>query len=101
MKQLLVAIGITILTSLFFFPFNTVWLPAVNTKMALAALAIPLFFIRGAQSRNSIPAYGMIGLSVCLNWQQNRAIPMPNISLARFTASDRECRRIWKWAWSG
>lgn len=64
MKQLLVAIGITILTSLFFFPFNTVWLPAVNTKMALAALAIPLFFIRGAQSRNSIPAYGMIGLSV-------------------------------------
>lgn len=64
MKQLFVAIGITILTSLFFFPFNTVWLPAVNTKMALAALAIPLFFIRGAQSRNSVPAYGMVGLSV-------------------------------------
>lgn len=65
MKQVLVAIGITILTSLFFFPFNSVWLPAVNTKMALAALAIPLYFIRGAKARNSVPAYGMLGLSLC------------------------------------
>lgn len=65
MKQTLIAIGITILTSLYFFPFNTVWLPAVNTKMALAAMAIPLFFIRGAKARNSAPAYGMVGLSVC------------------------------------
>lgn len=65
MKQVLIAIGITILTSLYFFPFNSIWLPAVNTKMALAALAIPLFFIRGAKARNSAPAYGMIALSVC------------------------------------
>lgn len=65
MKQTLIAIGITILTSLYFFPFNTVWLPAVNTKMALAALAIPLFFIRGAKARNSALAYGIVGLSVC------------------------------------
>lgn len=65
MKQVLLAIGITILTSLFFFPFNSVWLPSVNTKMALAALAIPLFFIRGAKMRNSAPAFGMVGLSIC------------------------------------
>ena len=65
MKQVLVAIGITILTSLYFFPFNSVWLPAVNTKMALAALAIPLYLVRGAKARNSVPAYGMIGLSIC------------------------------------
>lgn len=65
MKQALIAIGITILTSLFFFPFNSAWLPAINTKMALAALAIPLFFIRGAKTRNSAPAYGMVALSIC------------------------------------
>ena len=65
MKQVLVAIGITILTSLFFFPFNSVWIPSVNTKMALAALAIPLYLIRGARIRNSAPAYGMVGLTLC------------------------------------
>ena len=65
MKHALIAIGITILTSLFFFPFNSVLLPAVNTKMALAGLAIPLYFIRGAKARNNAPAYGMVGLSLC------------------------------------
>ena len=65
MKQIIVAIGITILTSLYYFPFNTVWLPAVNTKMALAALAIPIFIINGARFRNSKLNVGMIALTVC------------------------------------
>ena len=65
MKQFLLAIGITILTSLYFFPFNPVWLPAINTKMALAGLAIPLYIMRGARLRNSDVNSGMLGLTMC------------------------------------
>lgn len=65
MRQFLLAIGITILTSLYFFPFNPVWLPAINTKMALAGLAIPLYIMRGARLRNSDVNSGMLGLTMC------------------------------------
>lgn len=65
MKRFVVALGITILTSLYFFPFNTVLLPAVNTKMALAAIAIPLYVFTGAKLRNSDLNPGVVALAVC------------------------------------
>lgn len=65
MKKVIIAIGITILTSLYFFPFNPVWFPAVNTKMVLAAIAIPLFIIKGAQMRDSGVNSGMLTLTIC------------------------------------
>lgn len=65
MKQILVTISLTILTSLYFFPFNSVWLPAVNTKMALAVLAIPLFIINGAKSRSIEISGEVVGLIIC------------------------------------
>ncbi len=42
-----------ILTSLFYFPFNTSLLPTVNTKMALAAVGLVLFAYQVAQRRNA------------------------------------------------
>lgn len=43
---------IVILTSLFYFPFNTSLLPAVNTKMAVAVVGLALFAYKVAQIRN-------------------------------------------------
>lgn len=65
MRQVLVAIFIAILTSLFFFPFNTVWLPSVNTKMALAAFAPILIIVNGAKGRTAEISLPMIILSIC------------------------------------
>lgn len=42
-----------IITSLFYFPFNTSLLPAVNTKMALAAVGLILFASHAALRRNA------------------------------------------------
>lgn len=53
MRQFFVTIVIAILTSLYFFPFNTIWLPFVNTKMALAAFAPILILLRGTEKRNA------------------------------------------------
>ena len=65
MKQLLVAIGVTIITSLFFFPFETALLPSVNTKMAMAAFAILLYIIRAAKFGNRIVNREIVILSLC------------------------------------
>lgn len=65
MKPFFIAIAITILTSLFFFPFNTVWLPSVNTKMALAALAPILIIMNGAKMRDAEISSSMIKISIC------------------------------------
>lgn len=44
---------LVILTSLFFFPFNTSLLPAVNTKMFLAAIGLILFAYNGSRKQNA------------------------------------------------
>lgn len=50
--KVLGSILITVLTSLFFFPFNTSLLPSVNTKMAVAVIGLMLFAYQIAQKRN-------------------------------------------------
>ena len=50
--KVLGSILITVLTSLFFFPFNTSLLPSVNTKMAVAVLGLVFFAYHIAQKRN-------------------------------------------------
>lgn len=44
---------IVILTSLFYFPFNTSWLPTVNTKMMLALVGLIIFVYQMPQRRNA------------------------------------------------
>lgn len=51
--KILGTILIIILTSLFYFPFNTSLLPSVNTKMFLAAGGLLILFIRAAQKRDA------------------------------------------------
>lgn len=51
--KVLGSILILILTSLFYFPFTTSLLPAINTKMALAAVGLILFAYQTAQKRNA------------------------------------------------
>lgn len=46
------AIGITILTSLVYFPFVTSWLPFANTKMIMAVIGLILLLFTGALSEN-------------------------------------------------
>ena len=65
MKQIVLSIILAILVSLFFFPFNTVWLPTVNTKMALAAFAPILLIINGARLGNSQFNHNLLALSLC------------------------------------
>ena len=64
MKHILKVIFISILTSLYIFPFNTVWLPAVNTKMALAAVGLILFIYKGAMARNAQVSLHMFSVSI-------------------------------------
>lgn len=64
MKKYLIAIAITILTSLYVFPFETVWLPAVNTKLALATFAPILLIMQGARMRNARVDSSLFILSV-------------------------------------
>lgn len=65
MKQILVAICVTILTSLYFFPFESALLPAVNTKKALAAFAIVLYILISAKRRYARLGHDMIVMSLC------------------------------------
>lgn len=65
MIQILKVIFITILTSLYIFPFNTALLPAVNTKMALAAVGLILFVYKGATTRNAQVSLPMFSVSIC------------------------------------
>ena len=53
MKQFLVVILFATLTSLYIFPFETVWMPMVNTKMALAAVALILLILNVAKTRSA------------------------------------------------
>lgn len=53
MKQFLVVILLATLTSLYIFPFETVWMPMVNTKMALAAVALILLILNVAKTRSA------------------------------------------------
>lgn len=43
-----------VITSFYFFPFEFVFLPAVNTKMAMAAVGLVLLGVRMAQSRSAV-----------------------------------------------
>ena len=65
MKQILKVIFITILISLYIFPFNTIWLPAVNTKMALATFGLVFFVYKGAKARNAQVSLPMFSVSIC------------------------------------
>lgn len=65
MKQIIVAIFIAILTSLYIFPFNTIWLPAVNTKMAMATFGLILFVYKGVMTRNARVSLPMFSVSIC------------------------------------
>lgn len=64
MKQIFLAICITILTSLYFCPFESALLPSVNTKKALAAFSIVLYFIRAAKLGNARLNQKMIYMSL-------------------------------------
>ena len=44
----------TVITSFYFFPFEFVFLPGINTKMAMAAVGLVLLGVRMAQSRNAV-----------------------------------------------
>ena len=43
-----------VITSFYFFPFEFVFLPGINTKMAMAAVGLVLLGVRMAQSRSAI-----------------------------------------------
>lgn len=51
--KILGTILIVVLTSLFYFPFNTSLLPTVNTKMMLAVIGLILFAYQSTQNRNA------------------------------------------------
>lgn len=55
---------VTAVTSLFFFPFSLKALPAVNTKMALAAMGLVLFLCRMGKSRAGVWNRDMFILSI-------------------------------------
>lgn len=48
MIRLIQGAGITVLTSLFYFPFVTSLLPQANTKMVMAAVGLLLMLVAGA-----------------------------------------------------
>lgn len=63
------AIILTILTSLFFFPFNSSLLPSVNTKLALSIVGLLLlgfqgFKIRGGQLNRTLTSVSLWALAV-------------------------------------
>lgn len=51
--KVLGTILIVILTSLFYFPFNSSLLPTINTKMALAVVGLMVFVYQSTQNRNA------------------------------------------------
>lgn len=51
MKKILSVIFLTILTSFYFFPFEFVFLPGINTKLAMACIGLPLIGIRLALNK--------------------------------------------------
>lgn len=55
---------VVIITSLFYFPFNCSLLPAVNTKMALAAIGLFLFAINSSRRRDAEAEATFVKVSV-------------------------------------
>lgn len=62
--KVLGTILIIIITSLFYFPFNTSLLPAVNTKMLLAAIGLVLLGCQVARKRNALVDGTFMSVSV-------------------------------------
>ena len=55
---------VIIITSLYYFPFNCSLLPAVNTKMALAAIGLLLFAINSSVRRDAEAETAFVKVSV-------------------------------------
>lgn len=53
LRRIVISVIIGILTSLYLFPFNTTWLPAVNTKMALAVVGLCLIMYKATTAINA------------------------------------------------
>ncbi len=62
--KVLGVISITILTSLFYFPFATSLLPTANTKMILAAVGLVFFLFQAAQRRNAVVGGTFVSISI-------------------------------------
>lgn len=63
LKYLQMTVGV-ILTSFYFFPFSFTFLPAVNTKMAMAGVGLVLVGIQLGRARNSIFSKDMVTISL-------------------------------------
>ena len=63
LKYLQMAVGV-ILTSLYFFPFSFTFLPAVNTKMAMAGVGLVILGLQLGRARNSIFSKDMVTISL-------------------------------------
>ncbi len=63
LKYLQIAVGV-ILTSLYFFPFSFTFLPAVNTKMAMAGVGLVIQGLQLGRARNSIFSKDMVTISL-------------------------------------
>lgn len=63
LKYLQMAVGV-ILTSFYFFPFSFTFLPAVNTKMAMAGVGLVLVGIQLGRARNSVFSKDMVTISL-------------------------------------
>lgn len=63
LKYLQMTVGV-ILTSLYFFPFSFTFLPAVNTKMAMAGVGLVLVGLQLGRARNSVFSKDMVTISL-------------------------------------
>lgn len=63
LKYLQMAVGV-ILTSLYFFPFSFTFLPAVNTKMAMAGVGLVMLGLQLGRARNSVFSKDMVTISL-------------------------------------
>lgn len=63
LKYLQMAVGV-ILTSFYFFPFSFTFLPAVNTKMAMAGVGLVMLGLQLGRARNSIFSKDMVTISL-------------------------------------
>ena len=54
MQKIIGAVFLTIITSFYFFPFEFVFLPGINTKMALAGIGLVILGFRLAKNKTSL-----------------------------------------------
>lgn len=64
MSKITLVLITLVLTSFFFFPFEFVFLPGVNTKMGMAAVGLLLLFFNLTKKRNATIETGMFVLSL-------------------------------------